>query len=143
LDGVCVSTSALLAATPANAGNSPNVRVTGTGGSMPLDAHRVRAALQWIDPNNYDSWVNCGVFLKVAYGDPAYPLWLEWSERADQEAQAQNEGRYAPHKVWSGLTPGYEAELGARNLFAKAKDNAIMVTREAVASGDWNRHARC
>lgn len=142
LDGVCVSTSALLAAAPANAGKSSKIGIQGNVGPMLLEADRVRAALQWIDPNNYDSWVNCGVFLKVAFGDPAYPLWLEWSELADQEAQAQNDGRYAPDKVWSGLTPRYESELGARNLFAKAKDNAIMVTREAAANGDWNQRAR-
>ena len=142
LDGVCVSTSALLAAAPAKTNNSPNIRISSSTGPLPLDAHRVRAALLWIDPNNFVSWVNCGVFLKVAFGDAAYSLWLEWSELADQEAQAQNDGRYAPDKVWSGLTPRYEAELGARNLFSKAKDNAIMVTREAAANNVWNQRAR-
>ena len=86
--------------------------------------------------------MNCGVFLKVAYGDAAYSLWLEWSELADQETKAQNDGRYAPDKVWSGLNRRYEAGLGARNLFSKAKDNAIMVTREAAANNAWNQRAR-
>ena len=104
---------------------------------MPLDASRATAALRWLCPNEYAIWVDVAIWLKAAYGDAAYPVWLDWGERAEQEAQAGNEGRYAPERVWAGISPRITAEQGAGALYAQARDNVVVAARNAAATGQW------
>ena len=141
LDGVCVSTDALLAAAPP-APLRNEFQISSNAGPMPLNAERVRAALNWIDPNEYKQWIDCAFWLKASYGDSAYPLWIEWGARADQDAQAKNDGEYAPDKTWVGISPRIAPDQGAGALYAEAKDNAVAATREAAATGNWNHAAR-
>lgn len=142
LDGVCVSTEALLAAAPPVTVSRPVISISGTTGPMPLDVERIGEALKWFNPNDYVLWVDVAIWLKAAHGDAAYSLWLEWGERADQEAQELNDGRYAPDKVWSGITPRLEAATGANTLYARARDNVVAVVREAAAWGKWEGQGR-
>ena len=137
LDGVCVSTEALLAAAPPATVSRPGVPISANSGGLPLDASRAAAALRWLCPNEYALWVDVAIWLKAAYGDAAYPFWLDWGERAEQEAQAGNEGRYAPERVWAGITPRITAEQGAGALYAKARDNVVVAARSAAATGQW------
>lgn len=137
LDGVCVSADALLAAAPTATVSRPGIHISGNAGPLPLDAARIGEALKWFNPNDYVLWVDVAIWLKAAYGDAAYPLWLEWSECANQEAQEGNEGRYAPDMVWSGITPRLDAATGANTLYARARDNIVAAVREAAAWGKW------
>jgi hypothetical protein len=142
LDGVCVSTEALLAAAPPPTVSRPYLLITGGAGLLPLDAERIGDALKWLDPNEFKQWTDCAIWLKAAYGDAAYPVWLEWSERADQEAQAGNGGRYAPDKVWTGITPRLTAEQGAGALYGQAKNNVVATVRDAAARGQWEAQSK-
>ena len=141
LDGYCVATDALLAAATTTAKRKA-IQISGGVGPLPLDAARIGEALTWISPNNYKSWTDCGIWLKAAYGDAAFSIWQEWSERADPDAQAGNEGRYAPNRVWAGITPRITAEQGAGALYAKARDNTVAVVREAAAHSQWGAHSK-
>jgi hypothetical protein len=137
LDGVCVSTEALLAAAPVTT-HLTGARVsTREAGPLPIDAARIVEALKWIDPNDYGVWVDAAIWLKAAYGDAAYPLWVAWGETANREAQEGNDGRYAPDKVWAGISPRLTPEQGAGTLYAKARDSVVATVREAAAVGRW------
>jgi hypothetical protein len=135
LDGVCVSTDALLAAAPP--ATKRHSIISGNAGPLPLDAARINGALNWINPTEYKAWTDCAIWLKAAYGGAAYPLWKDWSERADEDAQAGNEGRYAPENVWAGITPRLTAEQGAGALFGCAKNAAVVTVEDAAARGQW------
>lgn len=137
-DGACVSTDALLAAAPKQLPKNLDINA----GPAPLDAERLRQALCWVDPNDYVQWIDCAIWLKAAYGDAAYSLWLDWSERAGQEAQAENDRRYAPDKVWAGITPRITCEQGAGALYAKGRDNAVAAARDAAARKEWGKQGR-
>jgi hypothetical protein len=136
LDGVCVSTDSLLAAAPPE--TRKTMKAFGNTAQLPLDAARIGEALKWIGPNEYKAWTDCAIWLKAAFGDQAFPLWLEWSKRADQEAQAQNEGRYAPDKVWAGITPRITGGQGAGALYGNARDNAVAAVCVASDTGQWS-----
>lgn len=140
LNGYCASTDALLAAAPQS--KRKTTQISGGVGPLPLDAGRIGEALKWISPNEYKSWTDCGIWLKAAYGDAAFSVWQEWSERADSDAQAGNEGRYAPDKVWAGITPRITAEQAAGALCAKARDNTVAVVRQAAAQGKWGANSK-
>lgn len=139
LDGVCVSADALLAAAPPVTAHHTGAQgsTTREAGALPIDAARIVEALKWIDPNAYGVWVDAAIWLKAAYGDAAYPLWLAWGETANQEAQEGNDGRYAPAKVWAGISPRLNPEQGAGTLYAKARDSVVATVREAAAVGRW------
>jgi hypothetical protein len=138
LDGVCVSTDALLAAAPVTTHHTGAQGSTSREvGALPIDAARIVEALKWIDPNAYGVWVDAAIWLKSAYGDAAYPLWLAWSETANREAQEGNDGRYALEKVWAGISPRLTTEQGAGTLYAKARDSVVATVREAAAVGLW------
>lgn len=142
LDGVCVSTEALLAAAPPPTVSRPYVLIAGGAGLLPLDATRISEALRWISPDEYKNWTDCAIWLKAAFGDAAYPVWLQWSDCADQEAQAGNGGRYAPDKVWAGITPRLTAEQGAGALYGQAKNNVVAAVRDAAARGQWGAQSK-
>ena len=138
LDGLCVSTDGLLATVP----KTVPTRIFINAWQLPLDAARIQEALKWIDPNEYVQWVKCALWLKAAYGDSAFPIWLGWSERADQEAQEQNDGRYAPDKIWSELNPTSTAEEGATWLFGCARNNAIATAVIASRNRNWDHRGK-
>ena len=58
-----------------------------------FNATRVRLALAWIDPNPYKSWVDTAIFLKAAFGDEAYGVWLEWGNSASEDIKVGNTAR--------------------------------------------------
>jgi hypothetical protein len=49
----------------------------------------LRSALQYVDSDDYTTWVNVGLVLKP-YGENGYKIWTEWSSRSDKfDAAAQ------------------------------------------------------
>lgn len=60
---------------------------------------------------DYDSWVRIGLAIKGALGEPGWPLFETWSERAPKNVPATTE------QVWRGLKP---ARIGAGTLYKLA-----------------------
>lgn len=49
----------------------------------------LRSALQYVDADDYQTWVNVGMVMKP-YGENGYKIWTEWSARSDKfDAAAQ------------------------------------------------------
>jgi len=56
----------------------------------PIDApiDKVRAALAFINADDYQRWVNIGQALRHAYGDDGEELWVEWSKTSSKFKEA-------------------------------------------------------
>ncbi len=137
LDGYCVSVDALLAASPkSTVSKRIGLHLVSTARPVEFIATRVDAALKFCAANEYDVWIGCGIWLKAAYGDNAYPIWLAWSQTADESHRAdENECE----RVWGGIAPRINAEAGAGALFGRARDAAVAAVRKAGATGTWNQ----
>ena len=107
-----------------------------------FDAARVRLALRWIDPNPYKSWVDTAIFLKAAFGDEAYGVWLEWSNSASKYIKLGNTANYAPDVVWDNCDPFLSPDMAAGALFLKARDETDKVAQRAVDTSNWDRRAQ-
>lgn len=132
--------AALLAETPKRSPAQPASIVTAAPANPDLE--RVRGALAWIDPNNYEQWIKVGFWLKAIVGDAAFPLWYLWSETASDASKACNDGRYAPEKVWTSLSPTITAGQGQGALYARARDGAAAAVCRAMTDGAWGTEAK-
>ena len=103
---------------------------------------RVRLALTWIDPNPYKSWVDTAIFLKAAFGDEAYGVWLEWSNSATEDIKVGNTANYAPDAVWDNCDPFLSPDMAAGALFLKARDETDKIAQRAVDTSNWDRRAQ-
>lgn len=84
----------------------------------------LRAALSYLDADDYLEWVNVGMALKTC--DAGFDLWMEWSARSDKFNKAD-----AIRKWESDLHPertSYQA------VFAKAEQNGWVNPRRSGAS---------
>ena len=143
LDGVCVSTDALLATLPSpKQSTHTRLFVVPSVGPFPLDAERIQAALKWSDPNDYAVWFSTAPLLKAAYGGAAFPLWAAWSESADDAHKTNNGNTKRLDKLWAETTPKLSAEQAASSLFARARDAALSVARSAAETGQWGQRGR-
>lgn len=138
LEGHCVSTEALLAANPIAEPKRLQLEVAYSAPGD-LDADHVRGALKFLDPNGYTDWFNARAWLKSAYGDAAYPLWLDWSQTATDKHRATLE---ECAKAWGDLKPRIPAGAGAGKLFGAARDAAVEVVRQASKSKQWGAPAK-
>ena len=137
LDGACVSVDAMLTA-------APKVRVNTARGSPvlgteSLNQERIEEALALLDANEYGLWIDAAIWLKSAYGDAAYTLWLTWSQTAGDEHRAEES---KCEQVWNGVTPRITGEQGAGALFGRVRDAAVGIVRSAAACGAWDQNAR-
>jgi hypothetical protein len=137
-EGVCSST-ALLEAVPNAEMSRLTVVCIGSSSPLPLESGRIKAALEWLNSNNYTVWFNTRAWLKAAYGDTAYPLWLAWSMTASDEHRADEEQCAT---AWAELAPRIPAGAGAGKLFKAARDEALRVAKAAGRSGQWNERAK-
>lgn len=137
-----LSMESLLAAAPMQPKVSRGSSAVREYADQLVDMDRVATALAWIDPNAYKSWIDTAIWLKAAYGDAAYPVWLAWSETAEEASRADNDGRYAPQCVWDGLGPRLQPEHGAGALFARARDAALATVTAASQTRVWGTKAR-
>lgn len=53
----------------------------------------MREALTYINPDNYNRWIDIGQALRHAYGDAGEELWVEWS-RTSSKFQEGDEGKW-------------------------------------------------
>lgn len=49
-----------------------------------VPVERIRAALEHVNADDYQRWINIGHALKHAYGDEGEEIWLEWSKTSDK-----------------------------------------------------------
>jgi hypothetical protein len=140
--GVCRA-DALIAAAPAIARALPTRnQYTPVSNLGAFERARLDAALDWIDPERYKSWIDTAHWLKAAWGESAYPQWLAWSERASPAARQMNDDAYLPAAIWQGLSPRIDAARGAGAVFGHARDCAIDTIRQASKDKEWDERAR-
>ena len=136
------SAAALVAAVPKVETPKRGSVLAAFSGPGMFDMQRVVDALEWLDPNQYQSWLSTAIYLKAAYGDAAYPAWLAWGDTADEKHKVMNNGECAPDKVWGEIEPRMPSGAGSGTLFAHARDNAVEAVRNASAIGRWDQHAQ-
>lgn len=78
----------------------------------PRQITRIQAALGYLDPDPYDTWVLVGMALHATGDDRAFGLWTEWASRSAKFALDDHQRRWASFRR-SGVTLG--------SLFAAAK----------------------
>lgn len=87
----------------------------------------LRSALQYVDADDYTTWVNVGLVLKP-YGENGYKIWTEWSAKSDKFDAAAQRRKWErdidrPHSItyrsifrmaidngWSGSAPARPGE---------------------------------
>lgn len=82
---------------------------------MMNDIERINEALQFIDANDRDQWVNMGMAIKSELADAGFDIWEAWS----QQAETFN-GKDA-RDVWKSIRAGGRVTIGT--LFYEAKAN--------------------
>ena len=135
LDGVCLSSQALLA-------SSTPVPVTLPTPAASLQARlllkterdRVARALTWLNANDFQTWCMAGMMLKGAgLGDYGLSMWLAFSDRASGAAkQRNNEPRYDPETMWGSFSPCVPGHVAVATLLARARDAAAVVARAVL-----------
>ena len=83
--------------------------------SMRNDIQRIRDALQFIDPNDRDTWVQMGMAIKSEVADAGLDLWEAWS------LQAESFNVKDARDVWKSIKTDGKLSIGT--LFFKAKAN--------------------
>jgi hypothetical protein len=107
-----------------------------------FNKERIRQALNWIDPRPYKIWLDTALFLKAAYGDESFELWLDWGNSAPKDILEGNVGNYAPELIWDTLEPFLEPDIGAGALFKTARGEADKVILSAIKSQNWTQCAK-
>ncbi len=75
----------------------------------------LRSALNYVDADDYTTWVNVGMVLKP-YGENGYKIWTEWSSRSDKfDAAAQR-------RKWE-RDLDHPHSITYRSIFRMAMDN--------------------
>jgi hypothetical protein len=136
------SAAALIAAAPKVARPQRKVDSFAYSGPVLFDVQRVNAALEWLDPNSYKSWVDAAIWLKATYGVAAYQVWLAWSETANEASKAKNGNEYDPGKVWAEIEPRITSDQGAGALFAQARNVSLEAAQDASSMGQWDERGR-
>lgn len=88
----------------------------------------LRSALEHVDADDYETWVNVGMVLKP-YGENGYRVWTEWAERSDKfDAAAQR-------KKWDRDIDKPHS-ITYRSIFRMALDNGWPGNKGKFSSGD-------
>ena len=82
---------------------------------MSGDIERIREALQFIDPNDRDTWLKVGMAIKSELADAGFDLWEAWS------LQAESFNTKDARDVWKSIRAGGKVTIGT--LFYEAKAN--------------------
>jgi len=81
---------------------------------MPSDIERIREALDFISPDDRDTWVRMGMAIKSELGDSGFDVWDAWSKQAESYKAAD------AFSVWKSIDAG---SVTAGTLFHEAKAN--------------------
>ncbi|HQU80455.1 MAG TPA: AAA family ATPase [Azonexus sp.] len=82
---------------------------------MSGDIERIREALQFIDPNDRDTWLKVGMAIKSELAETGFDVWEAWSLHA--ESFNTKDAR----DVWKSIRAGGKVTIGT--LFYEAKAN--------------------
>lgn len=133
----CVSADALLALAPKAQPAAPRRSSAGVWGDV--ERQKVHDALQFIDPNEYATWVTvctCLAALAPVMGDEARTLWTTYSGRGDEASQAgNNRSGTDPEQMFDRMTPSMGAEAALGTLMLKAKDAALDIAERDIEAG--------
>lgn len=69
------------------------------------DMLRAKAALDKLDPDDYDLWVKVGMAGKASYGENWFPIWKKWSSGSEKFKEGECETKWDSFKR-DGLTAG-------------------------------------
>lgn len=83
--------------------------------SWATDQDKVRAALQFVSADSYETWTTIGLAVKCSLGDAAFEIWDEWSSNS-----AKYEGSAACREVWESFDPNGTLTIGT--VFHLAKE---------------------
>ena len=130
----------LLAAAPKQPERAQKSRLLSCGvgqyePKLVLDERRVKAALRWIDPNDYEKWLNFAHYLKAAFGECAYDIWILWGNGADSDVLDKNHGQNDPEVVWGRIDTYLLPEIGVATVYNRARHAALETVIAAVSMG--------
>ena len=137
--GAVWSADALIAAAPRTQKPLLTLAYSASNAPLPFDAEKSNAALAQLDANIREVWIDGAFWLKAAYGDDAFPIWLRWSMTADDVHRADED---KCRKVWDGVQPRVTPDQGAGALYGRAKDESLRTARAAGISGTWDAKAK-
>jgi hypothetical protein len=106
-----------------------------------LDEGRVKAALHWIDPNDYEKWLNFAYYLKAAFGERAFDIWFAWGNGADPDVLDGNHGQNSPEVVWERIDPRLPPNIGVASLYLRAKQEALEAVVSATSQSELTTKA--
>ncbi|SHL68336.1 Primase C terminal 2 (PriCT-2) [Roseovarius marisflavi] len=84
------------------------------GDVLPGDEEEVKAALKFVEADDYETWVIFSLALKYSFGDEAFDIWDVWSSTS-----AKYEGSAVCREVWDSLNPNGDVTIGT--IFHAAK----------------------
>lgn len=82
---------------------------------MRSNIERIRAALQFIDPSNRDTWLKMGMAIKSEVGDGGFDIWDAWSQ------QGYSYDTRGARDVWKSIRADGKVTIGTLFHEAKAK----------------------
>lgn len=108
---------------------SPDIYVGAAPTDVPIDT--VREALNHIDADEYQMWINIGQALRHSYGDEGQELWLRWSRTSDKY-QDGDEAK------WESFDQNRDRPLiTIRSIMARAKRNGYRPTATEFENSLW------
>lgn len=103
-----------------------NVRTISDG---PSDIDRAAKALDYIDPDDYHTWIEVGMCLKVEFKDAGFDLWDSWSSRS-----TKYRAKDMPHK-WQSF---HRTDKTIASVFYLAQQNGFINIPERSPSVNIN-----
>lgn len=124
-----------------------NYSLTERGGTPVATAQTfddLRSALQYVDADDYTTWVNVGLVLKP-YGENGYKIWTEWSSRSDKFDAAAQRRKWErdidkPHSITyrsifrMAIDNGWSGNEPVKQTVHSGEDHPLSLNR-AVHSG--------
>ena len=92
-----------------------------------ISAISVQNALAYLNPDDYEVWINAGMALKSSYGDSGYSMWVDWSRSSNKFKEIEAEKKWQSFNS-TGITVGsiiYGARQNGFGESASAKPTSI------------------
>ena len=81
-------------------------------------------ALEYLDCNEYDEWVQVGMSLKTSYGDDGYSLWVSWSSKSEKFKSDEMDAK------WKSFT---RSDRTAGSIIHTAQQHGFIATQNVTA----------
>lgn len=110
-----------------------NVRTNNIKSKIDKD---IREALQFIEPEGYDRWLQVGMALKNSFGDEAFQLWDEWSSKGSSYVAKEMDYKWSSFKSDFSLTSATIYKMAIENGY-KPDDTLYTVHRAKKKLRKW------